>query len=111
LAETLNFGKVPPHSLEAEQTVLGALLMDGSAVEKTLNVIRAEDFYYEANSEIFDAIKTVHQFDIPVDIITVTNELKKRSKLEQTGGIEYLAGLTENIVSTKSISAYLDIIC
>jgi len=101
---------VPPHSLEAEQTVLGALLMDGSAVERTLNVIRAEDFYYEANSEIFDAIKTVHQFDIPVDIITVTNELKKRSKLEQTGGIEYLAGLTENIVSTKSISAYLDII-
>lgn len=110
MSETLNFGKVPPHSLEAEQTVLGALLMDGSAVEKTLNVIRAEDFYYEANSEIFDAIKTVHQFDIPVDIITVTNELKKRSKLEQTGGIEYLAGLTENIVSTKSISAYLDII-
>ncbi len=110
MSETLNFGKVPPHSLEAEQTVLGALLMDGSAVERTLNVIRAEDFYYEANSEIFDAIKTVHQFDIPVDIITVTNELKKRSKLEQTGGIEYLAGLTENIVSTKSISAYLDII-
>jgi len=110
LSEILNFGKVPPHSLEAEQTVLGALLMDGSAVEKTLNIILAEDFYYEANSEIFDAIKTVHQFDIPVDIITVTNELKKRSKLEQTGGIEYLAGLTENIVSTKSISAYLDII-
>lgn len=110
MSEILNFGKVPPHSLEAEQTVLGALLMDGSAVEKTLNVILAEDFYYEANSEIFDAIKTVHQFDIPVDIITVTNELKKRGKLEQTGGIEYLAGLTENIVSTKSISAYLDII-
>lgn len=84
--------------------------MDGSAVEKTLNIILAEDFYYEANSEIYDAIKTVHQFDIPVDIITVTNELKKRSKLEQTGGIEYLASLTENIVSTKSISAYLDII-
>jgi replicative DNA helicase len=101
---------VPPHSLEAEQTVLGALLMDSSAVEKTLNIVLAEDFYYEANSEIYDAIKTVHQFDIPVDIITVTNELKKRSKLEQTGGIEYLASLTENIVSTKSILAYIDII-
>ncbi len=110
MSEVLNFGKVPPHSLEAEQTVLGALLIDSSAVEKTVNVIQAEDFYYEANSEIFDAIKTVHQFDIPVDIITVSNELKKRSKLEQTGGIEYLAGLTENIVSTKSISAYIDII-
>lgn len=110
MSEILNFGKVPPHSLEAEQTVLGALLMDSSAVEKTLNIILAEDFYYEANSEIFDAIKTVHLFDVPVDIITVTNELKKRSKLEQTGGIEYLASLTENIVSTKSISAYLDII-
>lgn len=110
MAEVLNFGRVPPHSIEAEQRVLGALLMDGTAVEKTLNIIIAEDFYYEANSEIFDAIKTVHQFDIPVDIITVTNELKKRDKLEQTGGLEYLAGLTESIVSTKNVSAYLDII-
>lgn len=110
MAEVLNFGRVPPHSIEAEQRVLGALLMDGTAVEKTLNIITAEDFYYEANSEIFDAIKTVHQFDIPVDIITVTNELKKRDKLEQTGGLEYLAGLTESIVSTKNVSAYLDII-
>ena len=84
--------------------------MDSSAVEKTLNIILAEDFYYEANSEIYDAIRTLHQFDTPVDIITVTNELKKRGKLDQTGGIEYLASLTENIVSTKSISAYLDII-
>jgi len=110
LSEIINFGKVPPHSLEAEQTVLGALMIDSTAIEKTLNIITAEDFYYEANSEIYDAIKTVYQFDIPVDIITVSDELKKRGKIDYVGGLEYLAGLTENIVTTKNISAYLNII-
>ncbi len=110
MSEIINFGKVPPHSLEAEQTVLGALMIDSTAIEKTLNIITAEDFYYEANSEIYDAIKTVYQFDIPVDIITVSDELKKRGKIDYVGGLEYLAGLTENIVTTKNISAYLNII-
>ncbi len=110
MSEIVNFGKVPPHSLEAEQTVLGALMIDSTAIEKTLNIINAEDFYYEANSEIYDAIKTIYQFDIPVDIITVSDELKKRGKIDYVGGLEYLAGLTENIVTTKNISAYLNII-
>lgn len=110
MSEIASFGRVPPHSLEAEQTVLGALMIDSSAIEKTLNMINTDDFYYEANSEIFDAVKTVHQFDIPVDIITVSDELKKRGKLDYIGGLEYLANLTENIVTTKNISAYLDII-
>ncbi len=110
MSEIINFGKVPPHSLEAEQTVLGALMIDSTAIEKTLNIITAEDFYYEANSEIYDAIKTTYQFDIPVDIITVSDELKKRGKIDYVGGLEYLAGLTENIVTTKNISAYLNII-
>ena len=110
MAEIVNFGKVPPHSLEAEQTVLGALMIDSTAIEKTLNLITAEDFYYDANSEIYDAIKTVYQFDIPVDIITVSDELKKRGKIDFVGGLEYLAGLTENIVTTKNVSAYLNII-
>lgn len=110
LSEIINFGKVPPHSLEAEQTVLGALMIDSTTIEKTLNLIIAEDFYYEANSEIFDAIKTIYQYDVPIDIITVSDELKKRGKIDYVGGLEYLAGLTENIVTTKNISAYLNII-
>ena len=110
MSEIASFGRVPPHSLEAEQTVLGALMIDSSAIEKTLNIINTDDFYYEANSEIFDVVKTIHQFDIPVDIITVSDELKKRGKLDYIGGLEYLANLTENIVTTKNISAYLDII-
>ena len=110
LAEIVNFGKVLPHSLEAEQSVLGSLMIDGGAVEKALNLIAAEDFYYEANSEIFDAIKTIHQYDVPADIVTVGDELKKRGKIDYVGGLEYLAGLTENIITSKNISAYLDII-
>lgn len=110
MSEVLNYGKVPPHSLEAEQTVLGALMIDGKAVENTLNKLDIEDFYYEANGEIYDAIRINYQQDIPVDIITVSDELKKRGKIDQIGGLEYLAGLTENIVTTKNISAYINII-
>ncbi|QSX07362.1 replicative DNA helicase [Sedimentibacter sp. zth1] len=106
----LNFGKVPPHSLEAEQTVLGALMIDGKAVEKTLNLLASEDFYYEANSEIYDAIRTIYQLEVPIDMITVSDELKKRGKIDQVGGLEYLAGLTENIITSKNVTAYINII-
>lgn len=110
MSDILNFGKVPPHSLEAEQTVLGALMIDGKAVEKTLNTLVAEDFYYEANSEIYDAIVVVYQSQIPIDIVTVGDELKKRGKIDQIGGLEYLAGLTQNIITSKNVSAYINII-
>ncbi|WP_040582226.1 replicative DNA helicase [Sedimentibacter sp. B4] len=106
----MNLGKIPPHNSEAEQTVLGAALIDHVAVEKTVDLLNNEDFYFEANREIFDSIKQVHSQNIPVDALTVTEELKKRGKIEYVGGFEYLARLTENIITSKNVEAYCNII-
>lgn len=105
-----NLGKIPPHNSEAEQTVLGAALIDHVAVEKTVDLLSNDDFYFEANREIFDSIKQVHSQNIPVDALTVSEELKKRGKIEYVGGFEYLARLTENIITSKNVEAYCNII-
>lgn len=110
MSDLMNLGKIPPHNSEAEQTVLGAALIDHIAVEKTVNLLNNEDFYFEANREIFDSIKQVHMQNIPVDALTVTEELKKRGKIEYVGGFEYLARLTENIITSKNVEAYCNII-
>ncbi len=110
MSELMNLGKVPPHNSEAEQTVLAAALIDHIAVEKIINLLANDDFYYEANKEIFDSIKQVHMQNIPVDVLTVSEELKKRGKIDYIGGFEYLARLTENIITSKNVEAYCNII-
>lgn len=110
MSDLMNLGKVPPHNAEAEQTVLASALIDHVAVEKVINLLMTEDFYFEANKEIFDSVKQVHIQNIPVDILTVTEELKKRGKIDYVGGFEYLAKLTENIITSKNVEAYCNII-
>lgn len=110
MSDLINLGKIPPHSAEAEQTVLASAMIDHIAVEKVINLLSYDDFYYEANKEIFDSIKQIHMQNIPVDILTVTEELKKRGKIDYIGGFEYLATLTENIITSKNVEAYCNII-
>ena len=110
MSDLMKLGKVPPHNSEAEQTVLAAALIDHVAVEKIINLLGNEDFYFEANREIFDSIKQVHMQNVPVDVLTVSEELKKRGKIDYVGGFEYLAGLTENIITSKNVEAYCNII-
>lgn len=110
MADLINLGKVPPHNAEAEQRVLASALIDHVAVEKVINLLSAEDFYFEANKEIFDCIKQVHMQNVPVDALTVTEELSKRGKIDYVGGFEYLANLTDNIITSKNVEAYCNII-
>lgn len=110
MSDLINLGKVPPHNAEAEQTVLASALIDHVAVEKVINLLKTDDFYFEANKEIFDSVKQVHIQNIPVDVLTVTEELKKRGKIDYIGGFEYLAKLTENIITSKNVEAYCNII-
>jgi replicative DNA helicase len=110
MSEHINFGKVPPHNAEAEQTVLASCMIDHTAVEKVVNLLSYDDFYYEANKEIYDSIKQIHMQNIPVDAVTVFEELKKRGKIDYIGGFEYLATLTENIITSKNVEAYCNII-
>lgn len=110
MSEIINLGKIPPHNAEAEQTVLASCMIDHIAVEKVVNLLNYDDFYYEANKEIYDSIKQVHLQNIPVDAVTVFEELKKRGKIDYVGGFEYLATLTENIITSKNVEAYCNII-
>ncbi len=110
MSDLINFGKVPPHNSEAEQTVLASAMIDEAAVEKLLNLLKTDDFYFEANREIFECIKDVHMQNIPVDALTISEELKKREKIDYVGGFEYLAKLTENIITSKNVEAYCNII-
>lgn len=110
MSDLINFGKVPPHNIEAEQTVLASAMIDHIAVEKLVTLLSYDDFYYEANKEIYDSIKEIHMKNIPVDALTVSEELKKREKIEYIGGFEYLATLTENIITSKNVEAYCNII-
>jgi replicative DNA helicase len=110
MSDLINLGKVPPHSSEAEQTVLASALIDHFAVEKILSLLKMEDFYFDANKEIFDCIKEVHMQNIPIDVLTVTEELKKREKIDFVGGFGYLATMTENIITSKNVEAYCNII-
>lgn len=110
MSDIINLGKIPPHNAEAEQTVLASCMIDHIAVEKVVNLLSYDDFYYEANKEIYDSIKQIHMQNIPVDAVTVFEELKKRGKIDYIGGFEYLATLTENIITSKNVEAYCNII-
>ncbi len=110
MSDIINLGKIPPHNAEAEQTVLASCMIDHLAVEKVVNLLSYDDFYYEANKEIYDSIKQIHLQNIPVDAVTVFEELKKRGKIDYVGGFEYLATLTENIITSKNVEAYCNII-
>jgi len=103
-------GKVPPHSIEAEQTVLGAILIDEDALGVAVDKLKGEFFYYDGNKEIFEAAKKLSYNSMPVDLLTITEELKKRDKLDQIGGVDYLAGLAENVYSPQNTKAYCKII-
>src|SRR5215470_3859731 len=83
----------PPHSIEAEQAVLGGLLLDTAAWDNVADVIIPEDFYRPDHKLIFQAIATLATNSKPPDVVTVVGELERRSELEQAGGLAYLGSL------------------
>ena len=103
-------GRIPPHSLEAEQSVLGAMILDKEAINTAIEIIRPRDFYKEANAEIFQAIIVLFNKNEPVDLITLSEELKNRGSLENTGGITYLANLSSGVATTANAKYYCEIV-
>ncbi|MBC8590380.1 replicative DNA helicase [Wansuia hejianensis] len=103
-------GRIPPHSLEAEQSVLGAMILDKGAINTAVEIIRPEDFYKEANAEIYEAIILLFNRGEPVDLITLSEELKRRGTLENIGGLTYLANLSGGIATTANTEYYCKIV-
>lgn len=102
--------KVLPHNLDAEQALLGCMLIDERVPMTVLSELRTEDFYSEAHKKIFDAMNTVYQKSIPIDFITITDELEKEGILEEVGSMSYITDLTNSIPSSANYKHYLDLI-
>lgn len=102
--------RIPPYHQEAEQSVLGAILMNPELVDEVSDVISSYDFYRETHKEIYEAIYSLYTNDQPVDLITITNHLKERKTLDSVGGIKYLTDLMESVPSLQNVTKYAEII-
>lgn len=101
---------VPPNSIEAEQSTLGAMLIERAAIEKACEILDKDDFYRDTHQTLFDVIRTLAERDQPVDLITVQEELKNRDKLDSIGGISYLTSLFETVPTAANVEYYAKIV-
>jgi len=103
-------GRIPPHNVEAEQSVLGAMMLDKDAIVTVTELIKGDDFYKEAHKEIFEAIMDLYNRDEPVDLVTLSDELRNRGTLEALGGVSYLSDLTTSGILTSNAKYYAKIV-
>jgi replicative DNA helicase len=104
------FGKLQPQALPLEEAVLGALMLDREALPVVMDILRPESFYHEAHQCIYRAIMRLFERSNPVDILTVTEELRKTGDLDRVGGSYYLVELTNRVASAANIEYHARII-
>ncbi|MGB9627444.1 MAG: replicative DNA helicase [Thermodesulfobacteriota bacterium] len=102
--------KIPPQNLEAEQSVLGGILIENSAINKVTEILDVNDFYRDAHRKIFNALIDLSERDEPADLITLTNELRKKNQLDAVGGASYLASLIDSVPTAANIEYYAKIV-
>jgi len=103
-------GRLPPQSIEAEQAVLGAILLDPRALDRAVEIVGADDFYRDAHRKIFRAMLALHQRSEPVDLLTLSQELAAEGVLEAVGGTSYLAQLAEQVPTAANLAYYARIV-
>ena len=102
--------KIPPQQIEAEQSLLGGIMVDSAGLPSALEVLKGDEFYKESHRIIFTAIQDLFERNEPVDILTVTNLLEERKLLESVGGASYIAALTDAMPTSSNVAAYAKII-
>ncbi len=102
--------KLPPHSVEAEQSVLGGLLLEAGALDKVTDILTKEDFYRQEHRHIFTHIVRLSEQAKPVDVITVAESLENAGELDKVGGLHYLGSLAQNVPSAANIRRYGEIV-
>ncbi len=103
-------GKIPPQAIDLEEAVLGALMIERNAVNDVIDILKPESFYREAHQKIYSAIQALFQRSEPIDILTVTAELRKRGELDLVGGAYYISYLTNRVASSANIMFHARII-
>ncbi len=107
---SLEKGKLPPQALELEEAVLGAMMIDKKGIDEVIDILHPDAFYDKRHQEVYAAIYALFQNSEPIDLRTVSNQLKKDGKLDLAGGDFYLIGLTQKIASSAHIEFHSRII-
>ena len=110
MADSMNTEYELPHSLEAEKAVIGCVLQDKNALASSFEIIKPEDFYFDANREVFSSCMELFNENLPVDIVTVSDRLTRYDKIDAVGGIAYLSSLATSISTTENVAYYAKII-
>jgi replicative DNA helicase len=105
-----DFGKVPPQAIDMEEAVLGAIMLEKEAVITILDILKPESFYKDAHRKIFKAVSDLSSKEYPVDLYTVTEELRNHNELESVGGPVYLTQLTSKVVSAANVDYHARIV-
>lgn len=102
--------RIPPHSVESEQSILGSILLDKDAIITVSEIISPNDFYKEAHKIIYECMLKLSNKNEPIDLITLTEELKKQGYLDDVGGISYITSLSTIVPTTSNVKYYADIV-
>jgi replicative DNA helicase len=103
-------GKIPPQSLDAETSLLGSVLIDEEVLADASQIVKAADFYDKRHQIIYTAMIRLYERHRPVDLLTLTEELKKKSELETIGGSAYLTELTNYVPTAAHAEAYAELV-
>jgi replicative DNA helicase len=107
---TMMYGKIPPQAKDLEEAVLGAIMLEKSAFDTVVEILKPDCFYVEANQRIYRAMQGLQQKNSPIDLLTVVEELKFREEIDLVGGPFYVTRLTNAVVSSANIEAHSRII-
>jgi replicative DNA helicase len=107
---SLEHGKLPPQALDLEEAVLGSMLLEKEAVNSVIDILQAKSFYKESHQKIFEVIKDLFGRSEPIDILTITNELKLKGELDIVGGAYYISQLTNRVASAANVEFHARII-
>lgn len=102
--------RIPPQNIDAEQSVLGAILLDREAIYKAMKILQPEDFYREGHKIIYETMLLLNESGSPVDLITVSEQLRQQGDLEKVGGVAYIASLAELVPTAANIEYYARIV-
>lgn len=102
--------RIPPHSVESEQSILGSILLDKDAIITVAETINPSDFYKDAHRVIYESMMALNNKNEPIDMVTLTDELRKRGYLDDIGGVAYLTSLSTIVPTTSNVKYYADIV-
>ncbi len=108
--QLMDIGKIPPQAIELEEAVLGAVMLEQNAINIVIDILKPESFYKDANARIFTAAKKLFSLNHPVDILTITQELKRTGELEIVGGAYYITQLTNRVASSANVEHHARIV-